>query len=119
MIWYKNITQLVRFVLGNQKYSFAKVEEMPDVVPSGVVYLVGDGGRPWCAALLCPCGCEQTIALSLVVRDRPRWRVTKHFDGTITLYPSIWRTKGCKSHFYIRRGRVLWVRLRPDPAASM
>ncbi|WP_425373246.1 DUF6527 family protein, partial [Klebsiella pneumoniae] len=28
--------------------------------------------------------------------------------GRPTLYPSIWRTTGCRSHFWVRIGRIHW-----------
>jgi len=31
-------------------------------------------------------------------------------DGTITLKPSVWRTKGCRSHFLVRNSRIDWCR---------
>ncbi len=29
-------------------------------------------------------------------------------DGAATLLPSVWRTTGCKSHFIIYKGRLIW-----------
>jgi hypothetical protein len=50
------------------------------------------------------------ISLSLISTDNPRWHARLHVDRTVTLSPSIWRTKGCRSHFFIRGGRILWAR---------
>ncbi|MDM9644782.1 DUF6527 family protein [Rhizobium sp. S163] len=25
-----------------------------------------------------------------------------------TLHPSVWRNSGCRSHFWVRRGRIAW-----------
>ncbi len=90
----------------------ARVEDPPEQVATGFVYLVGDG-VPWSAMLICPCGCNQTIALSLIPNDRPRWRAREHEDGSVSISPSIWRTKGCKSHFFIKRGKIVWAIDRP------
>ena len=87
-----------------------EVEELPERLQSDVVYLVGDDGIWWSAAFVCPCGCAATIQLSLVERDRPRWRARVEESGTLTLSPSIWRTKGCGSHFFVRHGRIRWAR---------
>jgi len=89
------------------------VEDLPDEVQSGRVYLIGDPGVPWSAALVCPCGCGEVIRLSLIPDDRPRWRATTHEDGLVTLEPSVWRIKGCRSHFLLQRGRVVWTRDSP------
>ena len=85
-----------------------RVEEPPEQIATGLIYLVGDG-VPWSVMLVCPCGCNQTIALSLIPNDRPRWRAREHQDGSVSISPSIWRTKGCKSHFFVKKGRIVWA----------
>lgn len=92
-------------------------DDVPDELDKGVIYLVGDRPTPWSAALLCPCGCGALIQLSLLPNDRPCWRAQRHFDGTISLYPSVWRNKGCYSHFIVRNGRVLWAKPGAPPAS--
>ena len=86
------------------------VDELPDALVPQRLYLIGEQPQPWSAALLCPCGCGTTIQLSLLKADRPSWRVRRHFNGSVTLRPSIWRTRGCRSHFFLRRGRIVWSR---------
>ena len=108
------IIRLLRSLVGRQTYAYERVEDTPEEVAAGIVYLVGDGEKPWYAVLKCPCSCSQTISLSLVPGDSPRWRAILHKNGTLTLHPSIWRTKGCQSHFFIRRGRIIWARARID-----
>ena len=85
------------------------VDDFPEILASNRVYLVGDSSAPWCVALVCPCGCGAFIQLSLVNKDHPRWHAKRHFNGTVTLEPSIWRKKGCRSHFFLRRGRIIWT----------
>ena len=91
------------------------VDDLPSELEPCRLYLVGDGPRPWSAAMLCPCGCGATIQLSLVHRDSPSWRATRHFSGSVTLRPSVWRTRDCRSHFHLRRGRVFWSRPTNPP----
>jgi hypothetical protein len=43
-------------------------------------------------------------------QERPSWNIRRHPDGTVTVTPSVWRTKGCGSHFIIRKSRIHWVR---------
>jgi hypothetical protein len=86
-----------------------RLAEPPEAAESGVVYLVGESSVPWCAILRCPCGCGDVISLSLIASDRPRWRARNFWDGTVSLHPSVWRTKGCRSHFFVVRSRVIWV----------
>ncbi|WP_318030080.1 DUF6527 family protein [Rhizobium ruizarguesonis] len=56
----------------------------------------------------CPCGCGDTIELLVAAETKPRWDVTIDEVRRPTLHPSVWRQKGCRSHFWIRRGRVHW-----------
>lgn len=95
------------------------VEDIPDVLQPHSIYFVGDEGRPWAAAFLCPCQCGDVIQLSLIENDRPRWRARVHENRSVTLDPSVWRTRGCFSHFFVRRGRIWWaVRGRPPSGRS-
>ncbi len=84
------------------------VEDLPDALSSGVVYIAGEGENLWAAAMLCPCSCGEVIQLNLLPQVRPRWIVDELADGTLTLTPSVWRQKGCRSHFILRGGRVIW-----------
>lgn len=90
------------------------VEDLPDILDAQHVYIVGEGGHLWFAALLCPCGCGATVHTSFMPEGHPRWTLTVHADGTISLAPSIWRTRGCRSHFFLRRGIIAWC----SPRAS-
>ena len=99
-------------------YATEAVDDVPDVLEPRRIYLVGDQSMPWSSALCCPCGCGATIQLSLVAGDTPSWRVRRHFSGSVTLHPSIWRKTGCRSHFFLRRGRIVWSRPRGSAASS-
>lgn len=89
-------------------YRASRVDDLPDVLRPRTVYLVGEEGHLWAAALVCPCGCGERIELNLMPQARPCWSAERRPDGTVTLMPSVWRQKGCKSHFFIREGRVDW-----------
>jgi len=91
-------------------------DEVPEPPAPGRLYVVGEGGHAWYAVLACPCGCGATVHLSLLDGDRPRWALTEHDDGTATLWPSVWRNRGCRSHFFVRRGRIAWC--NGDAASS-
>jgi hypothetical protein len=86
-----------------------RLEELPDAPKKRNLYLIGDR-QPWAAAFICPCGCGEVIQLSLLPRDSPSWSVALDRDGFATLSPSVWRTKGCKSHFFVREGSIVWCR---------
>jgi Family of unknown function (DUF6527) len=72
------------------------------------LYVVSEDGYDEQAAMICPCGCKQVLHMNLLTDERPCWTVRQEEDGTPTLHPSVWRKKGCGSHFWLRRGRVIW-----------
>jgi hypothetical protein len=84
------------------------ISELPDDLVSERIYLVGENEYLWSAALLCPCGCKSLIQLNLLSDTEPCWRVKEHFDGTVSLSPSIWSRKRCGSHYFIKRGTIKW-----------
>lgn len=87
---------------------FEHVEDFPDEPATGRVYLAGDAGEFWGAAMTCPCGCGETIELNLLPQVRPRWSVPPASSGPATLMPSVWRRRGCRSHFIVRKGQIVW-----------
>lgn len=77
------------------------VETFPEPLEPGVLYVSMDYGS---AAHSCCCGCGEEVVTPLTPTD---WNIT--YDGeTITLHPSVgsW-TLPCRSHYVIRRNRVL------------
>jgi hypothetical protein len=91
-----------------QLFRFTRVDEMPDRLEPLTVYLCGEEKNLWAAAMICPCGCGEVIQLNLLKQARPCWSAVEHPDGTVSLLPSVWRKRGCRSHFFIRSGRVDW-----------
>lgn len=89
-------------------YSTADVNELPELVADRTVYVVGENGYLWYAAMLCPCGCRAVIHLSLMPDGHPRWALKRHPKQRVSLTPSVWRKAGCRSHFFLRDGRILW-----------
>lgn len=110
MKWIHRLTRAFRLILDpRRKYIYAWSEDPPEDVRPGFIYLIGEKTKPWSAKFVCPCGCADVITLSLIERDNPRWTHSINALGSISLWPSVWRTKGCRSHFYIKNGRVLWA----------
>jgi len=91
------------------RYISVIVEDVPGILKSKVLYLVSDEGDEWLAVLLCPCGCSEKIHLNLLAESRPCWRVNMGESNVPTVAPSIWRTSGCRSHFFLRQGRIVWM----------
>lgn len=65
---------------------------------------------PYAAALNCPCGCGETIELMLMEGVQPRWDITIDTNNRPTLHPSVWRKTGCRSHFWIHGGEIVWCK---------
>jgi len=84
------------------------VEELPESLKRTCVYVVGENDFYWFVAMICPCGCGDVLYMNLLEEKRPRWSFNTNPDGTISLKPSVFRQKGCRSHFYFRRGVVEW-----------
>jgi hypothetical protein len=105
------VAGIARLLRGRPKrvtWRFERVEDLPDRPEMGFIYLAGAPGHLWGASMLCPCGCRETIDLNLLTQVRPHWKVSENANGTATLSPSVWRQMGCKSHFIVRRGQIVW-----------
>lgn len=105
---YANSAASMRVMQSPIRYVAQSEAEPPDVPDMGVIHLVVDGrGRHWLAVLLCPCGCGTPIQLPMSAQALPSWR----FHGTLqrpSLWPSVRRSSGCRSHFILKRGWVQW-----------
>lgn len=64
-------------------------------------------GRPRSLLMKCPDGCGDTLVINLDPRAGKAWRLDVRKDE-VTLYPSVWREDGCRSHFILWRDRILW-----------
>ncbi|PQJ76549.1 DUF6527 family protein [Polaribacter glomeratus] len=115
MLLKKTFNWLKSFVFGKSrkqkpKYIYKIVKELPFSPKNNVFYIEGDekNNDYWYALMICPCGCKQKLTLNLIDDVRPCWSV--NFENNIvSVSPSIWRTKNCKSHFWLKRGIVDWV----------
>ncbi|RZH25210.1 hypothetical protein EXD98_18250 [Acinetobacter pittii] len=82
--------------------------DIPSPLHPHTVYIIGIKGNEWLAVFKCPCGCRAKIQLNLLPEERPRWKWKVNNNGTITLTPSVWRKVGCRSHFVMREGLIIW-----------
>lgn len=79
------------------------VRSVPDSLEPEMLYISIDFGT---AVHLCACGCGNEIVTPITPTD---WSFT--FDGeSVSLNPSIgnWSLP-CRSHYWIRRGQVIWA----------
>ena len=83
-------------------------DSLPKRLPRRDLVLAREDGEDWCVGMRCPCGCGDQIELLLIKEAKPRWDIALTASGQPSLSPSVWRRTGCKSHFWLRRGRVEW-----------
>lgn len=101
--WFNNL--LPR---GNKPFKVVTIEDIPEMHKKGVIYIVGEDS-PWYVTMICPCGCNEVIRLCLLSEVSPSWKLIQHSsDGSVSLQPSVWRTGGCKSHFFFRHCLIEW-----------
>lgn len=84
------------------KIRLQRVHYMPNLLKPNVLYVSEEFGT---AAHLCACGCGTKIRTPLGPSE---WSLKVSKDGP-TLYPSIgnWQ-QSCKSHYWIKRGEIIW-----------
>jgi hypothetical protein len=64
-------------------------------------------GRPRLLVLSCPCGCGEEFPINLDERSGPAWRLYENSRSGVSVFPSVWRESGCRSHYIIWRDRIL------------
>jgi Family of unknown function (DUF6527) len=85
----------------------ATAPKLEEVEPSELVLVRANGKDRW-VLLRCPCGCNDVVTLSVQQVHQPHWKLSG-VEKRPTLHPSIWRTEGCRSHFLVREGKVIWA----------
>ena len=60
------------------------------------------------AVLLCPDGCGDVLTLNLDQRVGEAWKIYQSPRG-VTLFPSVWRDTGCRSHFILWNSVLYWM----------
>ena len=69
-------------------------------------------GIPRSLVMRCPDGCGETLTINLDRRAGKAWRMNAEKNATLSLYPSVWKADGCRSHFVVRQSRIIWC--EPD-----
>ena len=99
--WFNNLFR--------RKYNFKVCEDFQENIDNNTIYFVGNKSHFDFLQMECPCGCKEQIKLSLIKFDKPNWQV-KFNDNRISISPSIWRTKGCRSHFFVKDNKIIWAK---------
>ncbi len=64
-------------------------------------------GRMRALLIKCPDGCGETLVINLDGRAGKAWAIDLRHES-VTLYPSVWRENGCRSHFILWRDIIVW-----------
>ena len=88
-------------------YTIVWTEDIPDRLDPQVLYVEGTPEDPCFGTFVCPCNCGETITLNFI-GGRPRWSIILLDNDEFSIAPSVHRTVGCKSHFFIRESRIRW-----------
>lgn len=91
-----------------QKFKVKFVEDPPILLNNYVIYIVGENSQHWFMLYNCPCGCQKKVYLNLLKDANPCWRFYLNKKRQVTIAPSVWKKDGCRSHYFIRRGKVIW-----------
>lgn len=69
-------------------------------------------------AVACPDGCGEQLTINLDRRTGLAWRFYRS-DSSVSLFPSVWRDTGCKSHFIVWRSKIFWCDWHDELDAPM
>lgn len=83
-------------------------DTLPVRLPLWNLVVARDDGEDWSVGMRCPCGCGQRLEMMVLKEVKPRWDVAVDTKGRVTLHPSVWLQEGCRSHFWVRSGRIIW-----------
>ncbi len=83
-------------------------DSLPEKLPWRDLLLAREEEDQWSVGMRCPCGCGQRLELMLLKQVKPRWDLTTDTKGRPTLSPSVWLRTGCRSHFWVRGGKIIW-----------
>lgn len=95
----------------SNKFDLAFVSEIPSELKENTLYVEGDIKKMdyLYASFKCPCGCGDELLLNLIEDVKPCWQVVLSEDNNFSITPSVWREVNCKSHFWLRNSKIIWV----------
>jgi hypothetical protein len=103
----KLLSWIFAFCKRKKLYKIRYVDDIPDKLLPDLLYIVRNENYDWQAVMRCPCGCNKTLQMNLIREYHPSWKY-KIEKKAISLYPSIHRQVGCKSHFFLTKGKIVW-----------
>lgn len=111
---FKNI---INFLLKKDKFKKVIIVESGNTVriPSKTLMLTKKGNMFTWLRYKCPCGCGETISLSLSPIIQPYWAASiskyKNKRLLVTVTPSVYmRNTKCGAHYFITKNKVIWCK---------
>lgn len=104
-LWWR---RLVAALAPRRSLKVVESDMLPENLPLWNLVLARDGDEDWSVGLRCPCRCGQRLEMMALEEVKPRWDISVDPRGRLSLYPSVWLREGCKSHFWVRSGRIVW-----------
>jgi uncharacterized protein DUF6527 len=100
----------MRFIYRDVKYSrVVKARDQAQAnqkLKAGVLVLVIPNKRPKSLKFFCPCGCGETVSVNLMPGKEKAWLLDYDSKLGLSLWPSVWLTTGCCSHFVLRNNKM-------------
>ena len=113
--WFETLVErLSAWWRGDLRILVANGDTLPKPIPGNRMIQMVEAGRNWSVGFLCPCGCGDVIELLLLQTVQPHWVLSRDRLDRPSLHPSVWKSTGCKSHFWIRNGQAVWVVSNPS-----
>jgi Family of unknown function (DUF6527) len=72
----------------------------------GVLVLVVPNKQPKSLKFFCPCGCGEVVSVNLMPGKERAWTLDYDSKRGLSLWPSVWLTTGCQSHFLLRHNKM-------------
>ncbi|MEM1155618.1 MAG: DUF6527 family protein [Pseudomonadota bacterium] len=109
MKWPRWLLKLKENLLPVRRVIIFEADTPPQKLPWRNLVLAREENEDWAVAFRCPCGCGKRLELLLIEEAEPNWKISVSKSQNPTLHPSVWLKGGCRSHFWLRDGRVIWV----------
>lgn len=109
MKWTSWILKQTDRFLPARRITIVEADTPPARLPWRNLVLAREDNEDWAVAFRCPCGCGKHLELLLIEEAKPHWSISIGKGSKPTLHPSVWLKGGCKSHFWLRNGKIFWV----------
>lgn len=109
--------KLINFILQKDRFKKVIIVEAGESIeiPSKTLLLTKKGNTFTWVRYKCPCGCGESISLSLSPVISPYWSMAISQDKgkrpRVTITPSVYmRNTKCCSHYFITENKVIWCK---------